>query len=378
MEFAGILAEEIKALGLGEVAVSGKGVVTATLPANIEADLPVIGFIAHLDTSPDAPGQNVRPRVFENYDGRDIVLEGGTVISPDEFPDLKKYAGGTIITAAGDTLLGADDKAGIAIILTAMEHLMQNPQIPRGKIRLAFTPDEEIGRGTENFDIESFGADLAFTVDGGALGELTFENFNAARVWGEITGRAIHPGSAKGVMKNAALIAAELAAAFPASETPANTSGYEGFYHLARIEGRVEKTVMEILIRSFEAEEFEARKNFVTELAGEFNRKYGENTVKLDITDQYYNMKDKIDPRIIKYAEAALAAAGVKPDIIPARGGTDGAVLSRKGLPCPNIFTGGYNFHGPYEFIPLESMEKAVQVIISLNKMLPEFDLGKP
>gem|GEM_PF-10228 len=365
-EFAKILAEECKAAGLSEVVLNGHGIVTATLPSNIEAGVPVIGFIAHMDTSPDASGQDVIPRVFENYDGKDIVLNAKTVISPDEFPDLKKYAGQTIITASGGTLLGADDKAGIAIILTAMEHLLQNPQIPRGKIRIAFTPDEEIGRGTVNFDIEAFGADFAFTVDGGALGELTFENFNAAKAQMEITGRAIHPGSAKGIMKNAALIATELASAFPANDTPANTEGYEGFYHLTKIEGHAERAVMEILIRSFDGEDFEARKKFVAELADDFNGKYGENTVKLDMTDQYYNMKDKIDPEIIKYAKAAFAAAGVKPDTVPARGGTDGAALSHRGLPCPNIFTGGYNSHGPYEFIPLESMEKAVGVVVNL------------
>ena len=306
---AGMPAEEFKALGLSEVELGEGGVVTATLAANIEADLPVLGFVAR----------------------------------------------------------GAGDKAGMAIILTAMEHLAKNPQIPRGKIRLALIPDEEIG--PEVF--EAFGADLAFTVDGGALGELTFENFNAARALVEITGRA--PGSAEAA--NAALLATELASAFPASETPAKTSGYEGFYHLARIEGRAEKAVMEILIRSFEAEEFEARKKFVAGLADDFNRKYGQDTVKLGILDEYYNMRDKIDPRVIKYARAALAAAGVKAKIIPDRGGPDGAASPRKGL--PNIFTGVCDSLGPDEPIPLESMEKAVEVIISLNKMLPEFDLGK-
>jgi len=366
MEFAKILAKECEAIGLAEVEVSEYGVVTATLPGNINGEVPVLAFVVHMDTSPDASGVNIVPRVHENYDGKDIVLDGGTVLSTEEFPALLNYVGQTVITAGGGTLLGSDDKSGVAIVLTAMEYLILNPTIPHGTVRIAITPDEEIGRGTEHLDVAAFGADFGYTVDGGALGELEYENFNAAAATLEITGRSIHPGTAKGIMKNSVLIAAELAAAFPAEETPAATEGYEGFYHLDRVEGMVEKTVMHIIIRCFDREEFEARKGFVSDLAAQFNEKYGEGTVKATITDQYYNMKEKIDPAIIEYAKAAFEAAGVTPVIVPIRGGTDGAMLSYKGLPCPNLFTGGYNFHGPYEFNVLESMEKAARVVINL------------
>ena len=370
MDLARILADECRAIGLIDVEVSEFGIVTATLPANTDADIPVIGFIAHLDTAPDASGANVIPIVHENYDGRDIVLNHGTVISPGEFPALRNYIGQTIITASGDTLLGADDKAGIAIILTVMEYLIQNPQIPRGKVRIAFTPDEEIGRGTENFDVEAFGADFAFTVDGGPLGELTYESFNAAGALVEITGRSIHPGIAKGIMVNASLIAAELAAALPADETPASTEGREGFYHVNRIEGNVEKATVDMIIRSFDGGEFEARKQFIRNLVNELNEKYGAGTITLNLTDQYFNMLEKIDPWIIEYAKSAFIAAGVEPFVEPIRGGTDGAILSYKGLPCPNIFTGMRNIHGPYEFVALETMVKAVEVVLQLIKGL--------
>jgi tripeptide aminopeptidase len=366
MIFARYLYEECKTIGLSEIELNEYGIVTATLPANIEDDVPVIGFLAHMDTSPEFSGKDVVPQIIENYDGKDIVLNAETVLSPEEFPALRNYIGQTIITTSGDTLLGADNKAGIAIILTAMEYLIQHSEIPRGKIRIAFTPDEEIGRGTDNFDVDAFGADFAFTVDGGPLGDLEFENFNAARALLEITGRSVHPGSAKGIMKNSVLIAAEIASAFPPDEVPAKTEGYEGFYHLVRIDGDVAKTRMEIIIRCFDRKKFEARKEFVVNLVNSFNRKYGEKTVKLDINDQYYNMKEKIDPHIIEYAKAAFSTAGVEANIVPVRGGTDGAMLSYKGLPCPNIFTGGHNFHGPYEFISVESMVKAAYVIINL------------
>ena len=366
--FARLLVEECKAIGLIDVKVCANGIVTATLPANTDAALPVIGFLAHMDTSPDASGEGVIPRVFENYDGRDIVLDGGTVISPNEFAGLNRYIGQTIITASGNTLLGADNKSGIAIILTAMEYLIRNPDIPRGKIRIAFTPDEEIGRGTVNFDVEAFGADFAYTVDGGAVGTITFENFNAAMARIEITGRSIHPGTAKGIMVNSALIAADFISAFPPEEVPANTSGHEGFFHLVRMEGNVEKSTMEFLIRCFDEENFEARKRFVADLADKFNEKHGANTVKADIWDQYYNMRKMIDDRLIEYTISAYIAAGIEPIRIPTRGGTDGSRLSYMGLTCPNIFTGGYNFHGPYEFIVLESMIKAVDVVLQLIK----------
>jgi tripeptide aminopeptidase len=364
MAFAKLLADECRAIGLTDVTLCEFGIVMATLPANIEADIPIIGFIAHMDTHPDASGANVVPRIHENYDGTDIVLHHGTVISPDEFPALNNYIGQTIITASGDTLLGADDKAGIAIILTAVEYLIQNPDIPRGKIRIAFTPDEEIGRGTVNFDVAAFGADFAFTVDGGPLGELTYENFNAARAVIEIKGRSIHTGYAKGIMVNAGLIAAELSAALPSDERPVNTEGYEGFYHVDKIDGGVERATIEIMIRAFD--DFEARKQFITDLVAGFNAQYGAGTVTLSITDQYYNMHEMIDPWIIDYAKTAFIAAGVEPYNVPTRGGTDGSILSYRGLPCPNIFTGMYNFHGHYEFVTLETMVKAVEAVIEL------------
>jgi len=375
LDFARLLFEECKAIGLSDVELNEEfGIVTATLPSNIEAEVPVLGLLAHMDTSYEFSGSDVKPQVWEDYDGGVIKLNEAIELSPEEFPDLKNYIGQTIITASGDTLLGADDKSGIAEILTAMEYLINHPEMPRGKIRIAFTPDEEIGTGIGNFDVEAFGADFAFTVDGGALGELQYENFYAAYATFEITGRSVHPGSAKGIMINAALVAAEIASSFPPDEIPAKTEGYEGFYHLSEVEGGVAASQMDYLIRCFDEEEFEARKKFVADLADSFNEKYGENTVKLDLRDQYRNMKEQVDPQIIEFAETAFTAAGVRPIADPIRGGTDGSQLSYMGLPCPNIFAGGYNFHGPYEFIPLESMEKAVQVIINLCSMLPEFD----
>ncbi|MCL2108542.1 MAG: peptidase T [Oscillospiraceae bacterium] len=367
INFLILLAEECVAIGLSDVKISEHSIVTATLPSNLDtADIPVIGFISHVDTSPESSGANVKPLLFENYDGGDIVLGSGTVISPNEFPAMKNYTGQTIITASGDTLLGADDKSGIAIIMTAMEYLLQNPEIPHGEIRIAFTPDEEIGTGIDNFDVETFGANFGFTVDGGPLGNISFENFNAASAVIEVTGKGIHPGAAKGIMVNSALIAAEIVSAFPADDTPANSEGFEGFFHITNISGNVEKTEISLLIRCFESDEFEARKNFVTELIAAFNEQYGENTVKVSITDQYYNMREMIPAEIIEYAKAGYVAAGVEPIIYATRGGTDGVRLSFMGLPCPNIFTGGHNFHGPYEFIPLESMVKAVDVVVQL------------
>jgi len=368
IDFAKILVEECKKIGLSDVELSPYGIVTATLPANTDEDTKVIGLIAHMDTAPDASGEGVVPLLHENYNGGDIVLPHGITISPNEFPELKNYIGQTIITASGDTLLGADDKAGIAIILTAMEYLLRNPEIPHGKIRIAFTPDEEIGRGTENFDIEAFGADFALTIDGGATGELEFENFNAARAVFEIHGKSVHPGYAKGIMINAALIASELVSEFPPGETPANTEGYEGFYHIMNIEGGVEKATVNVIIRSFDEDEFEARKKFAKDLAARFNEKYGEGTVVLSLNDQYFNMMEFVPDWVIELAKDAFSAAGVKPVIKPIRGGTDGAMLSNRGMPTPNIFTGGYNFHGPYEFAVLESMVKAVNVIINLSR----------
>ena len=368
-EFAKLLVEECKRLGLTEIELSPHGIVTATLPANTDIDLPVIGFIAHLDTAPDYSGANVIPRLHENYDGGNIILNNGLVISPDEFPALMNYTGQTIITASGDTLLGADNKAGIAIILTAMEYFLRNPDIPRGKIRIAFTPDEEIGSGIETFDIEAFGADFAFTIDGGELGQIAFENFNAASVVFDIAGKTVHPGYAKGIMINAGLIATELVSMLPADETPAMTEGYEGYYHVVDIEGSVESAKVTVFIRSFCRDELEKRKQFSVDIAESLNDIYGADTVKWEINDQYTNMREFIPDWLIDFTKAAFYETGIEPIIVPARGGTDGSFLSTEGLPCPNIFTGGYNFHGPYEFIPLESMVKAVLVVINVIGM---------
>ncbi|MDR2600150.1 MAG: peptidase T [Oscillospiraceae bacterium] len=368
IEFAKILAAECRAIGLTEVTLCDNGIIMATLPANINVEVPVIGFIAHIDTAPDASGSGVVPRIHENYDGEDIVLDFGTVISPNEFPVMENYIGQTIITASGDTLLGADDKAGVAIILTAMEYLIQNPDIPHGKIRIAFTPDEEIGRGTVNFDVEAFGADFAFTVDSGPLGNLTYETFNAAAASIEVNGKAIHPGYAKGILVNSAIIAAEFASALPRDESPENTSGYEGYYHLLSLAGNVEKTTMSVIIRSFDTDDFAERKQFIEKLVDDFNVKYGAGTIVLDLNDQYYNMSEKIDDWLIEYAKAAFIAAGVEPVTAQTRGGTDGARLSFMGLPTPNIFTGMHNYHGLYEFITLETMVKAVEVVVELAR----------
>jgi len=369
IEFARLLAEECKRIGLTNVALDRYGIVTAILPANIDNDLPVVGFISHMDTAPDAPGAGVVPQVFANYDGGDLVLGHGTVLSPSQFPALNNYIGQTIITASGDTLLGADDKAGIAIIMTAMEYLIRNPEIPRREIHIAFTPDEEIGLGMDFFDIEAFNADFAFTVDGGFLGELSFENFNAAFAHFEITGFNVHPGHAKDIMVNSALIAMELALSLPADERPENTDGYDGFFFIQDIQGGVARTTMDMLIRTFDTDDLQHRKNLVINLVDTFNQRYGENTVKLNLRDQYSNMREMIAPWIVEYAVNAYHKAGVEPIIIPTRGGTDGSWLSEMGLPTPNIFTGGYNFHGLHEFIPLESMEKAVAVVVNLAGM---------
>ena len=366
MEFARLLAEECRRIGLSNVELNRYGIVTAILPANTQTNLPVVGFISHMDTAPDAPGAGVIPRVFENYDGRDLVLGHGTVISPSQFPALRNYIGQTIITASGDTLLGADDKAGIAIIMTAMEWLIKNPEIPHREIHIAFTPDEETGLGIDFFDIETFNADFAFTVDGGFLGELSFENFNAAFANFEVNGVNVHPGDAMGVMVNSAIIAMELALALPAGERPENTEGYDGFFFIQDIQGGVARTTMNVLIRTFDIDDFQRRKNLVTNLVATFNQRYGENTVKLNLRDQYFNMREMIDPWIIEYAINAYRRAGVEPIIVPTRGGTDGSWLSEMGLPTPNIFTGSYNIHGLQEFIPLESMEKAVAVVVNL------------
>lgn len=372
LEFAAFLYKECKELGLTEITIDEKGYVMATLASNVNECVPTIGFIAHMDTSPDASGKNIRPQIIENYDGKDIVLskERNVILSPKEFPDLLHYQNDTIITSDGTTLLGADDKAGIAEILTAMEYLIKHKEIVHGKIRICFTPDEEIGQGADFFDIDIFGADFAYTVDGGKIGELEYENFNAARANIMIKGKSVHPGSAKSIMKNASLIAIEIANEFPPQQTPAHTENYEGFFHLCNMKGEVESAFLSYIIRDFDVIHFENRKNFVKEIIEKYNQKYS-NCVTLDLYDEYLNMACKIKNHmeIIDLAKQAMEQCDITPIIQPIRGGTDGARLSYMGLPCPNLFTGGHNFHGPYEFIPVSSMEKCVELIVKISEL---------
>jgi len=364
------LGKELQELGLVDISVDSNSYVMATLPANIDNKVPVMGFIAHMDTSPDMSGTNVNPKFIENYDGRDIKLNEEVTLSTEDFPELKDYIGETLITTDGTTLLGADDKAGVAEILTAVEYLVNHPEVPHGTIRIGFTPDEEVGRGPDHFDVKKFDADFAYTMDGGAVGELEYENFNAAAAKVTISGRNVHPGYAKNKMVNSVLIANEFISMMPEDETPQATEGYEGFYHLNNMEGNVEKSVLNYIIRDFDMDSFENRKKFVKDAAEKLNKKYG-NRVTIEIRDQYRNMKEKIEPvkYIVDNAIKAMEAAGVKPLVRPIRGGTDGAQLSFKGLPTPNIFAGGLNFHGKYEYIPVSSMEKAVEVILKLVEL---------
>ncbi len=367
---ANLLVEELKELGLSNVDVDKFGYVTAVLPSNIQKKIPTIGFLAHMDTAPDMSGKNVKPQVFENYDGTDLEInkELGVNISVKEFPEIKQYKGQTIITASGDTLLGADDKAGIAEIVTAMEFLLKHPEIKHGEIKVAFTPDEEIGKGVDHFDVKKFGADYAYTLDGGPIGELEYENFNAAGATIKIQGRNIHPGYAKRKMINAILVAAELNEMLPIEQRPELTEAYEGFFHIFKFHGTVEQAEIQYIIRDHDKEKFEYKKSLIQEVVGLVNKKYKKEIAVLELKDQYYNMKEKIEPviHIVEQAKQAMIEVGITPDIKPIRGGTDGARLSYMGLPCPNIFTGGHNYHGKYEFIPLESMEKAVQVILKI------------
>ncbi|WP_434643635.1 peptidase T [Thermoanaerobacterium thermosaccharolyticum] len=376
MVFAKDLAAELKAIGLTDVSVDENGYVMGTVPSNIDRKIPVVGFISHMDTSPDMSGKNVNPQIIENYDGKDIILnkDKNIVLSPSDFPELKDYIGKTLITTDGTTLLGADDKAGIAEIVTACEYLISHPEIKHGTIKVCITPDEEIGRGADKFDVKKFGADFAYTIDGGKLGELEYENFNAASAKIIIHGRNVHPGTAKGKMKNSVLIGVELASMLPLEETPENTEGYEGFYHINNFNGNVEETHLYYIIRDFDKENFENRKNYLLNLINKLNEKYGEGTVEIDLKDQYYNMREIIekDMSIVEIALKAIEQAGVKPDVSPIRGGTDGARLSYMGLPTPNIFTGGHNFHGKYEYIPIFAMEKAVEVILNIVKLVTE------
>lgn len=372
LELGRMLVEELKAIGLTDAAMDRNGYVMATLPGNADREVPVIGFLVHLDTSPDLTGKGVKPRIVESYDGGDIVLnaEQGIVLSPREFPELEGYRGHTLVTTDGTTLLGADNKAGIAIIMTAMHHLVRHPGIRRGTVRVAFTPDEEIGRGPHRFDIDRFGAWAAYTVDGGPLGELQYESFNAARAVIEIRGKNVHPGTAKGKMIHAAKIAMELHAKLPAAEAPEYTEGREGFYHLIRFEGDVEHARMEYIIRDFDRDKFEDRKAYLAHVAAGLQAAYGEDRITIEMRDQYYNMRDKIEPvrEIVDIAEDAMRSLGIEPVIRPIRGGTDGSQLSWMGLPTPNLFTGGENFHGRYEYVSADVMEKSVLTVIEIIK----------
>lgn len=370
LELAGALKKELTELGLKDISLDENGYLMATLPANSDRNIPTIGFLAHMDTSDGASGANIRPKIIRNYDGGDILLnkEQNLVLSPKEFPELSRYKGQDIITTDGTTLLGADDKAGIAEIITAVEYLLLHPEIPHGDIRIAFTPDEEIARGTDYFDIEKFNADFAYTVDGGPLGELEYENFNAAKARVEVNGRSVHTGSAKNKMINSMLLAMEFNSMLPHFDRPEHTEGYEGFFHLEKISGKVEATVMSYLIRDFDRPKLEERKGNMRRIADYLNGKYGRGTIELELVDQYYNMREKIEPviHIVENAKLAMTESGVAPVINPIRGGTDGARLSYKGLPTPNIFTGGHNYHGRYEYIPVNSMNKAVEVILKI------------
>ena len=368
LAFAAFLAKECEAIGLQSVSVDAYGYLTALLPGNT-ANAPTIGFISHMDTSPDASGENVLSNIVENYDGKAIPLNG-TVLSPKEFPSLKEYIGQTLITSDGTTLLGADDKAGIAEILTAAECLLAHPEIPHGDIRIAFTPDEEIGKGVDFFDVDKFHADFAYTLDGGRIGELEYENFNAARAIIRIKGKNVHPGSAKNVMKNAALIGTEIASLLPERETPAKTEGYEGFFHLCSFEGDVTSATLNYIIRDFNADSFAHRKELLRLIVERKNAQYN-NCIELDLHDEYYNMLSQIEPHmeIVSLAKQAMLDCGITPIIQPIRGGTDGARLSFMGLPCPNLFAGGHNFHSNYEYVPVPSMEKAVSMIVRIAEL---------
>ncbi|TDP01642.1 peptidase T [Flavobacterium sp. 245] len=371
------LVEDLKAIGLQDVTIDDKAYIMATLPSNVDHEVPTIGFVSHFDTSPDFSGANVKPQIVENYDGKDIVLnaEKNIILSPDYFKDLLLYKGQTIITTDGTTLLGADDKAGITEIVSAMEYLVQHPEIKHGKIRIGFTPDEEIGRGAHHFDVEKFGAQWAYTMDGSQIGELEYENFNAAGAKITFKGKSVHPGYAKGKMINSMLLANEFINELPKGETPQETKGYEGFFHVHHIKGNIEETVLELIIRDHNKKKFEKRKELIHKIAKQFNKKFakkfGEDIVTAEVKDQYYNMKEKVLPvkHIVDIAEKAMRELNIKPIIKPIRGGTDGSQLSFMGLPCPNIFAGGHNFHGKYEYVPAESIQKATEVIVKIAEL---------
>ena len=380
---ANILVEELKEIGMQEVTIDKNGYIMATLPSNVNEEVPVIGFISHYDTTPDFTGANVKPKIVKNYDGKDIVLNKAKniILSPSYFKDLLLYKGQDIITTDGTTLLGADDKAGICEIVSAMEYLIQHPEIKHGKIRVGFTPDEEIGRGAHKFDVEKFGCQWAYTMDGSQIGELEYENFNAAGAKITFKGKSVHPGYAKGKMINAMLLASHFITALPKKEIPEKTKNYEGFFHVTNIKGGIEETTVELIIRDHSAKKFDERKKYLHKIIDKINKKwqkkFGENIVILDIKDQYFNMKEKVKPvfHIVSIAEEAMKQVGIKPIIKPIRGGTDGAQLSYKGLPCPNIFAGGHNFHGKYEYLPIQSMFKAIEVIIKISELTTQHNI---
>lgn len=373
-DLANALVEELRAIGMQEVTIDENAYIMATLPSNIEEDVPVVGFVSHFDTTPDFTGANVNPQLIENYDGGDIILNEAenTILSPKDFDDLLQYKGQTLITTDGTTLLGADDKAGIAEIVSAMEYLIQHPELKHGKIRVGFTPDEEIGRGAHKFDVKKFGADWAYTMDGSQIGELEYENFNAAGAVVTVKGKIVHPGYAKGKMVNSMYIATDYINSLPRMETPEHTEDRQGFFHLYSIDGEVDSTKMQYIIRDHDKGHFEARKEMMIKLTDELNAQFEKEVVTIEIKDQYFNMREKIEPvmHIVEIAEEAMKEAGIKPLIKPIRGGTDGSQLSFMGLPCPNIFAGGHNFHGRYEYVPVESMLKAVEVIVNIAQLV--------
>lgn len=372
-DLANKLVEELKAIGMSDVSIDENAYIMATLPSNVDHHVPTIGFISHFDTSPDFTGANVKPQIIKDYDGKDIILnaEENIVLSPDYFEDLLLYKGQTLITTDGTTLLGADDKAGITEIVTAMEYLINHPEIKHGAIKVGFTPDEEIGRGAHKFDVEKFGADWAYTMDGSQIGELEYENFNAAGAKIKVKGKIVHPGYAKGKLVNSMYYATQFINALPKQETPEQTEGYEGFFHLYSIDGKVEETTLQYIIRDHDKDKFEARKALMQNIITDLNSKFEADIFEIEIKDQYYNMKEKVEPvmHIVDIAEEAMKALDITPLIKPIRGGTDGSQLSYMGLPCPNIFAGGHNFHGRYEYVPVESMQKATEVICKIAEL---------
>jgi tripeptide aminopeptidase len=379
-DLANQLVEELKAIGMEDVTIDEHAYIMATLPSNVDHEVPVIGFISHFDTTPDFTGANVKPQIIKDYDGGNIMLnkEQNIVLSPSYFKDLLQYKGQTIITTDGTTLLGADDKAGITEIVTAMEYMIKHPEIKHGKIRVGFTPDEEIGRGAHKFDVAKFGAEWAYTMDGSQIGELEYENFNAAGAKITFKGKSVHPGYARGKMINSMLIANKFISKLPKEEVPEKTTGYEGFFHVTGISGSIEETTVQLIIRDHDRKKFEKRKKLIKKITEKINRKYykqyGEDIAVAEVKDQYFNMKEKVEPvmHIVDIAERAMKDLGISPIIKPIRGGTDGSQLSYMGLPCPNIFAGGHNFHGKYEYVPVESMQKAVEVIVRIAQLTAE------